>query len=103
VCLQLFWKLNPGGSVDTTVIHIRSEGKNDTIHYILSLLEKPSFLVAVTEPSANISIDWDKLMEGSFDKCIDFHPKPTFSYGFTINRVRVVYLLLSICFPKILN
>jgi hypothetical protein len=87
--LQLHWKLNPGGSVDTTVIHVQSEGPKDTIHYILSLLEKPSFLVAVTEPSANISIDWDKLIAGSYDKSIDFHPRASFSYGFTISRVLI--------------
>jgi hypothetical protein len=75
--------------VDTTVIHVRAEGPTDTIHYVLGLLEKPSFLVAVTPPWANISIDWDKLMEGTLDKCIHFHPKPTFTFGFTVNRVRL--------------
>lgn len=75
--------------MDTTVIHVQSEGPKDTIHYILSLLEKPSFLVAVTEPSANISIDWDKLIAGSYDKSIDFHPRASFSYGFTISRVLI--------------
>ncbi|XP_059475606.1 glycosylated lysosomal membrane protein B-like [Neocloeon triangulifer] len=88
---QLFWKLNPGGSEDTTVIHIRAVGTTNTIHYICSLLEKPSFLIAVTEPFANITINWELLMASTLDKCINFHPEPSFAFGFTINRILEVY------------
>ncbi|XP_065341030.1 glycosylated lysosomal membrane protein B-like [Cloeon dipterum] len=88
---QLFWKLNPGGSEDATVIHIRAIGSTDTIHYIVSLLEKPSFLIAVTEPLANISINWEQLMASTLDKCISFLPEPSFSFGFTITRILELY------------
>lgn len=60
---------------------------NDTIHYLWDFTYKPTMLMAVTDPSAVLSINWTKYLSDDPVKSIKFSQKPSYTYGFTVEKV----------------
>ncbi|ROT82686.1 Lysosomal protein NCU-G1 [Penaeus vannamei] len=65
------------------VVHIKADGKNDTIHHIWGMHAAPSFLFATTDLSSELKINWKKLQAGE-EKSIQFDSPPNYIFGFTI-------------------
>ncbi|KAH3833721.1 glycosylated lysosomal membrane protein-like [Dreissena polymorpha] len=45
-----------------SIAHISAEGDSDALHYLVTSLGMPTVLVAKTDPGADVTIDWEKLL-----------------------------------------
>lgn len=92
-CFQIHWTINPG-CVDssrwdcnqTLLLHVTAQGPNNTINFLWSFYSKPSFLLAVTEPDADLKVKWETL-ENSTEPSVLFSSTPEYSFGLVLNKV----------------
>ncbi|XP_059610841.1 glycosylated lysosomal membrane protein B-like [Phlebotomus argentipes] len=91
---KLTAELNPGcpesicdelGNI-TSVVHVRSLGARDTIHYVWDLTGKPSALVALCSPDAKLSINWEDFLDGKIGS-VSFSETPRYIFGVVLSRL----------------
>ncbi|XP_063612873.1 glycosylated lysosomal membrane protein-like isoform X2 [Penaeus indicus] len=78
--------INPGCTTSCTepwVVHIKADGKNDTMHHIWGMHAAPTFLFATTDLSSELKVNWEKLEAGE-EKSIQFDSPPSYVFGFAI-------------------
>uniref|UniRef100_A0A8D8ABU8 Glycosylated lysosomal membrane protein n=2 Tax=Culex pipiens TaxID=7175 RepID=A0A8D8ABU8_CULPI len=75
----------PNGT-DVTVIHIRADSAKDTIHYVWDFTGKPTILVALTDKSATLDIQWDDFLGGK-PESVRFSKQPVYTFMTVINRI----------------
>lgn len=68
-----------------TLIHIKADGDNDTLHYIWDLTRQPTVLVALCERGTNVTIQWDKLLKDA--GAVNFTTKPKYTMSFVLTKV----------------
>lgn len=76
---------NENDSNETTLIHVKAEGENDTLHYIWDLSRQPSVLVALCDRNTNITIKWNKTLKNA--DAIEFTTKPMYTMSFVLTKV----------------
>jgi len=97
-CRNITYELNPncGKQCDEAVnainlVHISSDGTNDTIHFLWSSMTgvPPTLIIAKTQLKTNLSIDWTKIIDNPKDvsNAIKFSPEPINSIGLQISRL----------------
>ena len=69
-----------------TVVHISSDGRNDTLHYVWDFTGKPSILIALTPLNTNLTINWKNFMDDE-ENSIEFSTKPIYTSTAVMNRV----------------
>ncbi|XP_031636232.1 glycosylated lysosomal membrane protein B-like [Contarinia nasturtii] len=69
----------------TTLIHVRADGENDTLHYIWDLSRQPSVLVALCERDTNVTINWNETFMDV--KTVQFTIKPKYTMSFVLTKV----------------
>lgn len=84
--------MNPGCPSDNcnndeliTLIHVRADGDNDTLHYIWDFNRQPSILVALTELNTNVTIKWDQFSNDA--NLLTFSNKPKYTMSFILTKV----------------
>nr|CAD7409085.1 unnamed protein product [Timema cristinae] len=79
---------NPGASYcdKVTLVHVRAEGPNDTLHYLWGFTGKPSIILALTSPNATLTINWKDFIFASV-QAIEFSEKPIYSFGLVVNKI----------------
>ncbi|XP_059489961.1 glycosylated lysosomal membrane protein A-like [Neocloeon triangulifer] len=95
---QVHWVSNPGCPKDsprwdcnqTQILHVVSQGPNDTINYLWAFYSKPSLLISVTDSDAELKIDWANLGLTK-NRTIRFDPKPDYSFGLALDKVIEFY------------
>lgn len=68
-----------------TLIHIKADGDNDTIHYIWDLSRQPSVLVALCERNTNVTFEWNNTFKDV--SRINFKTKPKYTMSFVLTKV----------------
>lgn len=76
-----------------TLGHISAKGPSDTLHYVWDFTRNPSILLAVTSPTANLSINWDKYMFNLIE-AVRFTEEPKYTMGIAVKRVRLIIFFL---------
>ncbi|XP_049791117.1 glycosylated lysosomal membrane protein-like [Schistocerca nitens] len=69
-----------------SVVYVKAEGPNDTLHYVWDLTAKPSVLLALTDKDSNLTIDWRGFIDGE-DGSLTFSTDPLYSFGIIIDKV----------------
>ncbi|CAL8073062.1 unnamed protein product [Orchesella dallaii] len=70
------------------LVHIRSDGPHDTLHFLWSFLGSPSLLLARTPLQSNLSVDWISIFEDA-GGAISFEPAPYYVFGWSLVKVWV--------------
>ncbi|CAG2055870.1 unnamed protein product [Timema podura] len=84
--------VNPGCNPDAgycdkvTLVHVRADGPNDTLHYLWGFTGKPSIILALTSPNATLTINWKDFIFASV-QAIEFSEKPVYSFGLVVNKI----------------
>ncbi|KAL7645887.1 UNVERIFIED_CONTAM: hypothetical protein RMT77_002784 [Armadillidium vulgare] len=91
ICLanQINFAVNPNCSIDCDkpwLIYGKREGENNTVHYLWSAMELPSFVVAVSVPEAEIQVNWTELQEGK-PGAIYFSKVPESTFGISFQTL----------------
>ncbi|XP_071449818.1 glycosylated lysosomal membrane protein B-like [Hetaerina americana] len=87
---KLTTSTNPGCDHDcnrTMLLYVRADGPNDTLHYLWDFTGKPSVLLALTSPSANLSISWSDFLWNIKDTSLNFTESPMYSFGMVIDKI----------------
>lgn len=71
---------------DLTLVHVKAEAKNDTLHYLWDFTGVPGILLAKTSKKSNLTIQWDKLMSGEIG-AVSFTAKPSYIFAMVINKI----------------
>lgn len=71
----------------STLVHVKADGDNDTLHYIWDLTQQPTILVALCVKNTSVAINWTNSTPISLDK-IEFSPKPKYTMSFVLTKVR---------------
>jgi hypothetical protein len=81
-------QLGPGceSLTNLSLIHVRSQGKKDCLHFIWSFCGAPSLLIARTALSTNLTVDWDRFLSGS-NSSLDFDVVPDYVFGMSLTKV----------------
>lgn len=69
-----------------TVVHVRADGPNDTIHHIWDFTGRPSVLIARTALNATLAIDWPAFMRNE-SRSVRFEPAPLYSSCLVLTRL----------------
>jgi len=71
-----------------SLIHIQSDGKNDSYHFVWSFADAPTLLMARTSLNTSLSVDWIAMFEQkSKNSSISFDPKPYYTFGWSLVKV----------------
>lgn len=94
---QLESKLNPGcgkfcEGKNITTFHLRAIGENDTLHYLWDFVERPSVLLAVTQKTSELQINWDIYLSNNKTNSIKFSQPPIYTFGVVIDKVQIKIL-----------
>lgn len=68
-----------------TLVHIKADGDNDTLHYIWDLSRQPSVLVALCERNTNVTFEWNSTFKDV--SRINFTTKPKYTMSFVLTKV----------------
>lgn len=68
-----------------TLVHIKADGENDTLHYIWDLSRQPSVLVALCERNTNVTFEWNSTFKDV--SRINFTTKPKYTMSFVLTKV----------------
>ena len=75
---------------NVTVIHIRSDSENDSLHFIWSFLGAPTLLLARTDLNASLEINWASFID-ALPGAIAFDPPEIYySFGWSIKKVNYI-------------
>lgn len=75
-----------GDSAGITLIHIRADSAEDTIHYVWDFTGKPTILVALTKKNATLDIHWDDFFAAR-PQSVKFSEQPKYTFMTVINRI----------------
>jgi len=86
--------LGPECSTNSTLnlVHIRSDGPHDTLHFLWSFLGAPSLLLARTPLQSNLSVDWLSIFEDA-GGAISFEPVPYYLFGWSLVKVNISFTI----------
>jgi hypothetical protein len=71
-----------------TLLHIRSDSSEDSIHFIWSFQASPSLLLARTLPETNLTVLWDKFLKGT-PSSVEFQgPPPLYTFAYSLHKVK---------------
>lgn len=71
---------------NVTMLYLRADGPNDTLHYLWNFVGKPTVLLALTAPTAWLNVDWQNYLAGKKNS-LNFTEEPIYSFGVIINKV----------------
>ena len=71
---------------DLTLIHVKAEAKDDTLHYLWDFTGVPGIMLAKTSKESNLTIQWDKLMAGDIE-AVSFTKSPSYVFAMVINKI----------------
>lgn len=71
---------------DITVVYIKSQAENDTIHYIWDFTGTPGILIAKTDLNTTMDIDWNTFMNIT-ENSILFSTQPRYVFSALLHRV----------------
>lgn len=91
---QLETFINPGceelcnGSV-SSIVYTKSTGANDVLHYLWSNIGAPASLIVLTNEKANLTVDWERLLNDTSDiaGAIHFDQEPEFVFGYVLSKL----------------
>lgn len=99
--------MNPGCPLDIcnedddtkTLIHVKADGDNDTLHYIWDFNRQPTVLVALTERNSNLTIKWNQISKDA--GTVTFSSKPKYTMSFVLTKVsKFLHLFVVKCHKK---
>lgn len=94
-------------SKDTlSLIHIKSDGPRDSLHFLWSFIGAPTLLLARTPLNTNLSVDWSLLLLEGSGNPITFNPAPFYIFGWslvTVKKHKIRCNILCKMYNKILN
>ncbi|XP_046626002.1 glycosylated lysosomal membrane protein-like [Neodiprion virginianus] len=73
-------------SSNVTTVYLRTESSTDSLHYVWDFSGKPSVLLAVTIPSAQLEVDWKKFLWGK-EESLKFTEAPSYTFGITVLKI----------------
>jgi len=73
----------------TKLVYIRSDGDNDTVHFVFDFTMKPSLVVLITAKDAMLQVNY-KLDEEDYS--INFTKTPKYTFASVFNNVSKYYL-----------
>lgn len=85
-------EFNPGCPIDvhceniSKLVYIRSEGDNDTVHFLFDFSSKPSLVILTTDRDSFINVSYTS---GSEDNTIQFTKPPKYTYASVFNNVSI--------------
>ncbi|XP_064620459.1 glycosylated lysosomal membrane protein B-like [Lineus longissimus] len=94
-------KFNPGCNMTVctsgvngsfvNVAHVSAVGSQDSLHYVMSTIGKPTVLVArINNQLKDLSINWEKLLSKNISdlhNSVTFDPEPIYSFAVVFNRL----------------
>lgn len=72
---------------ETTLVHVKADGDNDTLHYVWDFTQQPTILIALCDKNTSVTFNWTTNTLVSLDK-IEFSPKPIYTMSFVLTKVR---------------
>ncbi|KZC13593.1 Lysosomal protein NCU-G1, partial [Dufourea novaeangliae] len=69
-----------------TTVYLRTDGPNDTLHYLWDFRGNPSILLALTTPSTSLNISWEDFIARKKNS-ITFTNEPIYTFGLVINKI----------------
>lgn len=69
-----------------TLVYVKAEGKNDTLHYLWDFTGVSGIMLAKTSKKSNLTIQWDKLIHGHIG-AIKFTTPPSYVFAIVINKI----------------
>ncbi|NXX46639.1 GLMPB protein, partial [Tricholaema leucomelas] len=84
-------RYNPGrNSSDVNVLHVRAQGRADTLHYVWSSLGAPAVLLVATRGScSSLRLDWNRLLSPTPGGAIWFDPPGSVLYSAAVAFTKV--------------
>jgi Lysosomal transcription factor, NCU-G1 len=73
---------------DFTVVYIKSQAENDTIHYIWDFTGIPAILIAKTDINTTMNIDWNNFIIGA-PNSVQFSSFPRYVFSSFLHRIFV--------------
>lgn len=67
----------------------KGEAENNTMHYLWSIIEIPSFTMILTDPGSEINIDWEHLQEKN---SITFSKPKKNIFGISFENVSFIFV-----------
>jgi hypothetical protein len=88
---KLSVQLNPYCNLENncdgiTVVYIKSQAENDTVHYIWDFTGIPGIIIAKTDINSSMIIDWNKFMENT-EQSISFNSTPHYIFSAMISKI----------------
>ncbi|XP_067008190.1 glycosylated lysosomal membrane protein [Anabrus simplex] len=83
-------ELNPGcdshisKNLSFSVVYVKAEGSNDTLHYLWDLSRKPSVLLALTPPGSRVEFN---CTEFGMENALRFDVPVKYSFAIVINKI----------------
>lgn len=71
-----------------TLVYIKSEASNDTIHYIWDFTGIPGVLIAKTGVNTTLNLNWKDFMDGKEDT-ISFSSNPYYVFSAILHRINL--------------
>lgn len=85
----------------TTLIHVKADGDNDTLHYIWDLTRQPTILVVLCEKNTTVTMNWT-MTPISLDTIV-FSPEPKYTMSFALTKVSSFAAIGSCFFRTLLD
>jgi hypothetical protein len=85
-CTQLY-PLDCSKLTNVSLVHIQSDGKSDSYHFLWSFIGAPTLMMARTSLNTSLSVDWVEMFETSVNATIRFEPKPYYTFGWGLVKV----------------
>lgn len=80
---------NPQANCDSdTLVYIKSEAENDTIHYIWDFTGIPGVLIAKTSVNTTLNLNWNNFMDGKEDS-MNFSSTPYYVFSAIMHRINI--------------
>ncbi|XP_039291654.1 glycosylated lysosomal membrane protein [Nilaparvata lugens] len=85
--------VNPGcalpasGCDDLLLVHIRSEGANDTLHHIWDVSRQPSLMLALTDRNCSLLVNWTSYASNHVAHSISFTSQPKYVISVVVDAI----------------
>lgn len=71
---------------NATLVYLRAQGENDTLHYLWDFIGDPTILVAITSHKAELDVDWEAYFNNE-PNSVNFTEPPKYTFGVIIQKI----------------